>query len=98
MGHVRHLAGLSLSGPPRHAAHLPCKSENLMKSPRFWIIIVLLISTIFVLQSRGDVDRVPPSEPLSLMPRNFGPWTAQDFPLTEYIQSVVGQGKVLGGL
>ena len=34
-----------------------------MKSPRFWIVIVLLTSTIFVLQSRGDVDQVPNSQP-----------------------------------
>ena len=53
-----------------------------MKSPRFWVIVVLLTSTIFVLQSRGDVDQVPPSEPLNLMPRNFGPWAARDIPLS----------------
>jgi EpsI family protein len=66
-----------------------------MKSPRFWIIIVLLTSTIFVLQSRGDVDRVPPSEPLNLMPRDFGPWTAQDFPLTDDTLEVLGKGDFL---
>ena len=73
--------GLPLSGPPGHAAHLPRKGENYMKSPRFWVIIVLLTSTIFVLQSRGDVDRVPASEPLSRMPRASVAWTAQDIPL-----------------
>ena len=36
-----------------------------MKSPRFWIVILLLTSTIFVLESRGDVDQVPVSESLS---------------------------------
>jgi hypothetical protein len=46
-----------------------------MKSPRFWIVVLLLLSTIFVLQSRGDVDKVPDSEPLSRMPVNFGSWT-----------------------
>ena len=45
----------------------------MMKSPRFWVIIVLLVSTIFVLESRGDVDRVPASEPLSMMPRASAP-------------------------
>jgi EpsI family protein len=66
-----------------------------MRSPRFWIIIVLLTSTIFVLQSRGDVDRVPPSEPLNLMPRSFGPWTAQDVPLTDDTLEVLGKGDFL---
>jgi EpsI family protein len=66
-----------------------------MKSPRFWIIIVLLTSTIFVLQSRGDVDQVPASEPLSQMPRNFGPWTAQDIPLTDDTLEVLGKGDFL---
>jgi EpsI family protein len=66
-----------------------------MKSPRFWVIIVLLISTIFVLQSRGDVDQVPPSEPLNQMPRSFGPWTAQDVPLTDDTLQVLGKGDFL---
>jgi EpsI family protein len=66
-----------------------------MKSPRFWIIIVLLTSTIFVLQGRGDVDQVPPSEPLHLMPKNFGPWVAQDIPLTQDTLDVLGKGDFL---
>ncbi|MEI9978121.1 MAG: exosortase C-terminal domain/associated protein EpsI [Edaphobacter sp.] len=66
-----------------------------MKSIRFWVIVVLLISTIFVLESRGDVDRVPPSEPLSLMPRNFGSWTARDVPLTDDTLEVLGKGDFL---
>ncbi len=66
-----------------------------MKSAKFWVIIVLLTSTIFVLQSRGDVDTVPPSEPLSLMPRSFGPWSSQDIPLTEDTLEVLGKGDFL---
>jgi EpsI family protein len=66
-----------------------------MKSARFWVIIVLLASTIFVLESRGDMDTIPPSEPLSLMPRTFGPWTAQDVPLTEDTLEVLGKGDFL---
>ncbi len=66
-----------------------------MKSPRFWIIIVLLTSTIFVLQGRGDVDQVPPSEPLHLMPKSFGPWVAQDIPLTQDTLDVLGKGDFL---
>ena len=66
-----------------------------MKSTRFWVIIVLLVSTVFVLQGRGDVDRIPPSEPLSLMPRNFGPWVSEDIPLTDETLEVLGKGDFL---
>ena len=66
-----------------------------MKSPRFWIVVLLLASTIFVLQSRGDVDQVPTSEPLSQMPSNFGGWTAQDIPLTDDTLEVLGKGDFL---
>ncbi len=64
-------------------------------SPKFWIIVVLLTSTIFVLKSRGDVDQVPYSEPLSLMPTNFGPWVSQDVPLTDDTLEVLGKGDFL---
>jgi EpsI family protein len=66
-----------------------------MKSPRFWVVIVLLASTVFVLQSRGDVDNVPASEPLSRMPQNFGSWTAQDIPLSDDTLEVLGKGDFL---
>jgi len=66
-----------------------------MKSPRFWIVILLLTSTIFVLESRGDADQIPASEPLSQMPRNIGPWAAQDIPLTDDTLEVLGKGDFL---
>lgn len=66
-----------------------------MKSPRFWTIMVLLLATALVLQSRGDTDRVPPSEPLSHMPETFGTWTAQDFPLDDATLEVLGKGDFL---
>jgi EpsI family protein len=66
-----------------------------MKSPRFWIVILLLCSTIFVLQSRGDVDQVPYSQPLSLMPQSFGAWTSRDIPLTDDTLAVLGKGDFL---
>ena len=66
-----------------------------MKSPRFWVVIALLVSTIFVLESRGDTDRVPPSDPLKLMPQNIGPWTSQDVPLSDDTLEVLGKGDFL---
>jgi len=66
-----------------------------MRSPRFWIVFVLLLSTVFVLQSRGDVDNVPISEPLSKMPMSYGLWTARDIPLTDDTLEVLGKGDFL---
>ncbi|WP_158943858.1 exosortase C-terminal domain/associated protein EpsI [Granulicella sp. S190] len=66
-----------------------------MKSPRFWVVILLLTATTFVLQSRGDADRVPISQPLSQMPDRFGDWTAQDVPLTDDTLAVLGKGDFL---
>lgn len=66
-----------------------------MKSPQFWIVIVLLVSTIFVLESRGDVDLVPNSQPLSMMPQQFAQWSARDIPLTDDTLEVLGKGDFL---
>jgi EpsI family protein len=66
-----------------------------MRSPRFLLVIVLLASTAFVLQSRGDADLIPVSQPLSQMPEHFGGWTAQDVPLTDDTLAVLGQGDFL---
>jgi EpsI family protein len=66
-----------------------------MRSPRFWIVIFLLASTLFVLQSRGDTDSIPVSQPLSLMPEHFGNWSAQDVPLTDDTLDVLGKGDFL---
>jgi EpsI family protein len=66
-----------------------------MKSPRFWTIILLLLTTAFVLQSRGDTDHVIASEPLSHMPETIGTWTARDYPLDDDTLSVLGKGDFL---
>ena len=66
-----------------------------MRSPRFWVVLLLLCSTLFVLQSRGDADRIPPSQPLSQMPERFGNWSAQDVPLTDDTLAVLGKGDFL---
>ena len=70
----------------------------MMKSPRFWTIMVLLLATALVLQGRGDTDRLAPSEPLSHMPETFGNWTAQDFPLDDATLEVLGKGDFLNRL
>jgi EpsI family protein len=66
-----------------------------MKSSRFWTIIVILAFTLFVLESRGDADHVPPSEPLRLMPTTIANLTSVDIPLTDDTLSVLGNGDFL---
>ena len=66
-----------------------------MKSPRFWTVVLLLAFTAIILQSRGDSDRVPPSEPLHLMPETIGAWTGQDLPIADEILAVLGKGDFL---
>jgi EpsI family protein len=66
-----------------------------MKSPRFWIVVLLLFATAFLLHTRGDTDKVPPSEPLSLMPQTIGPWTSRDIPMEDDVLAILGKGDFL---
>jgi EpsI family protein len=66
-----------------------------MKSPRFWTVILLLISTAVVLHTRGDADKVPYSQPLALMPHDIGGWTGHDIPIGEDVLSILGKGDFL---
>jgi len=66
-----------------------------MRSPRFWVIVILLVAATAVLRVRGDVDKVPPSQPLDQMPQTIGQWTATDIPLDAETLSVLGKGFFL---
>ena len=66
-----------------------------MTTPRFWLVILLMATTAFILESRGDADRIPASQPLSQMPERFGDWTARDIPLTDDTLAVLGKGDFL---
>jgi hypothetical protein len=42
-----------------------------MRSPKLWVVVLLMLFTAVELHLRGDVDRVPPSRPLSeMLPRS----------------------------
>ncbi|MEO8735919.1 MAG: exosortase C-terminal domain/associated protein EpsI [Edaphobacter sp.] len=69
-----------------------------MKSPRFWIVVLLLATTAVILHSRGDSDRVVASEPLRLMPQTIGSWTGQDLPIADDVLAVLGKGDFLNRL
>lgn len=66
-----------------------------MRSARYWTVILLLAVTALLLHSRGDTDRVPPSEPLSQFPITINGWTGQDFPIGEDVLAVLGKGDFL---
>jgi len=66
-----------------------------MKSAKLWSVIVLLVAATVVLRVRGDVDRVPPSEPLNQMPDTIGDWTGTDVPLDAEVLAVLGKGFFL---
>ena len=54
-----------------------------MKSPRFWVVLLILLAAFTTLHLRASVDRVPPSESLSLLPQTMDRWTSQDIPITQ---------------
>lgn len=66
-----------------------------MKSAKFWVLFVLLAACLVTLKLRGDVDRVPPTPPLSLMPQTLGHWSARDIPLDSDTLAVLGDGRFL---
>lgn len=66
-----------------------------MKTPRFAVVVLLLIATAILLHVRGDVDRVPPSTPLSSMPTTIDGYTSQDIPIDQAVLDVLGKGSFL---
>ena len=66
-----------------------------MKSPRFWVVFLLLAATFTTLRLRGDSDRVPPTPPLTLMPQTIGSLTAEDIPMDSETLAVLGDGRFL---
>jgi EpsI family protein len=66
-----------------------------MKSPRFWVVLVLLLAAFTTLHLRASVDRVPPSEPLNLLPQTIDQWSSQDIPISQETLAVLGDGRFL---
>ena len=66
-----------------------------MRSPRFWVLLLLLLSTGLLLRARGDVDWVPASAPLSLLPANLGGWSGRELPINAAVLEVLGKGVFL---
>jgi EpsI family protein len=66
-----------------------------MKSPRLWVVVLLMSFTALVLHVRGDVDRVPASRPLSEMPVTLGSRTGTDIPIDQEVLDILGKGDFL---
>ena len=66
-----------------------------MNGPRLWVVLLLLAGTAGVLNARADKDRVPPSEPIRLMPEDLGGWTGRDLPIDDEVLAILGKGDFL---
>ncbi|MGA7158352.1 MAG: exosortase C-terminal domain/associated protein EpsI [Acidobacteriaceae bacterium] len=69
-----------------------------MKSPRFWVVCLLLLAAFTTLHLRESVDRVPPSEPLDLIPQNLDSMTSQEIPISQDTLDILGDGRFLNRL
>ncbi|MGD0798980.1 MAG: exosortase C-terminal domain/associated protein EpsI [Acidobacteriaceae bacterium] len=69
-----------------------------MKSPKLWLVVILMSFTALVLHVRGDVDRVPVSTPLAQFPPTIDGRTSIDIPLDEEVLQILGKGFFLNRL
>jgi EpsI family protein len=66
-----------------------------MKSPRLWLVVLLMSFTALVLHVRGDVDKVLPSRPLSELPAALDSRNAIDVPIDPEALAILGKGDFL---
>jgi EpsI family protein len=66
-----------------------------MRSARLWFVVLLMSSAALLLHLRGDVDRVPPSRPLSELPATIGTRTATDIAIDGETLQLLGKGDFL---
>jgi EpsI family protein len=69
-----------------------------MRSARLWLVLLLMAFTALVLHLRGDVDRVPPSRPLSEFPSIIGTRLANDITIDPETLQNLGKGDFLDRL
>ena len=66
-----------------------------MSNPRYWIVILLLSASAGILFLRGDVDRIPHSDPLHQLPATIGSWSGRDLLIDPAVIEVLGKGDFL---
>ena len=63
--------------------------------PKFWFAIVLLTATAGFLHARASDEFHPVREPLSSFPRSLGTRTGVDYPLSQDVLDILGNGDFL---
>ncbi len=66
-----------------------------MNKIRYWVVVCLLSCTALVLHGRGDVDKVPSSEPINLMPMQIAGLTGREEPIDDQVLQILGKGDFL---
>ena len=66
-----------------------------MRNLRFWTVVLLLTCAALLLHLRANLDRNPPSEPLSQFPHSLAGWTGIDLQIDQETRDVLGAGDFL---
>jgi EpsI family protein len=66
-----------------------------MKSPKLWVVVLLMFFTAVELHMRGDIDKTPPSRPLAELPSTIAGLTGVDIPMDDETRQVLGKGDFL---
>ncbi len=64
-------------------------------NPRLWTVVLLLVGTGVLLQSRRGGDRIPLSQPLSQIPLNIAGWSGSDLKISSETLDMLGAGDFL---
>jgi len=66
-----------------------------MNGKRYYSVILLMVSAVFILHAHGSADVIPASEPLSQVPNAIAGWTGNDVSIDQETLDVLGNGKFL---
>jgi EpsI family protein len=66
-----------------------------MKHARYVSVVLLLLSTAFILHAHGSQDTVPQREPISQLPVQIGGWNGTDMKIDQQSLDVLGKGEFL---
>ena len=69
-----------------------------MRSPQMWVVLLMLAGAAGLEHARGDVDKVPPSVPLSELPKTIAGRGSTDIPLSDDTLATLGKGVFLDRL
>lgn len=66
-----------------------------MRSRHMLVILVMLAAAAGLEHARGDVDKVPPSQPLNQLTTTLGAYRSEDIPLSDETLETLGKGIFL---